>query len=152
MKGVFGIASAAALMEKLESEYSHFVGRPHDSNVAYNFFVTAWHLLEWKYPDPGGKTTRESLRNHSPLLQVCEHIAVGAKHFEPTSAKHQSVSASERSGVWAEGTWKKGVWKEGAWASWLTITLEGAAESAYGKKIKAHEFARHVMEYWRANL
>ncbi len=152
MKGVFGIGSSADLLKKLESEFADFLKEPHNAYVAYNFFVTAWHLLEWKYPDPGGKAIRNSIRDGTPLLQICEHLAVGAKHFEPSSPKHKSVSHSKLGGVWAEGVWAKGFWNDKFWATWLTITLEGDAKAQYGGHVKAHELASLIMDYWRANI
>ncbi|MEN6318626.1 MAG: hypothetical protein ABFD82_07720 [Syntrophaceae bacterium] len=92
------------------------------------------------------------MREQIPLLQICEHLAVGAKHFEPRSAYLNAVSDSKLSGVWAEGTWAPGTWKEGTWETWLTIALIGDAQKVYGDRIKVEELARHVMDYWRSAI
>jgi hypothetical protein len=59
MEGVFGLNSENELLKKLEWEYENLSKDYKNPFVAYNFFVTAWHLLEWKYPDPWGKKKRK---------------------------------------------------------------------------------------------
>jgi hypothetical protein len=152
MKGVFGLAAHTDLFKKLEWEFERLTGEPNSAYLAYNFFVTAWHLLEWKYPDPHGTATRKQIRDQTIELQICEHLAVGAKHFEPTNTKLKSVSGSKRSGVWAEGFWGRGFWAEGSWASSLVVILTGDAQQKYGDSIKAVDLARQVMDYWRAHV
>lgn len=151
MKGVFGLNSDADLFKKLEWEYERLIADPSNAYVAYNFFVTAWHLLEWKYPDPQG-ATRNRIRDAAPLLQICEHLAVGAKHFDRLHKRHTSVSHSARSGIWAPRLWAPGTWAKGAWAEWLEISLTGDARKEFGDRINAHDLARHVMDYWRKNI
>jgi hypothetical protein len=152
MKGILGLKNHHDLYKKLEREYERLKADPSDADVAYNFFVTAWHLLEWKHPDPKGKQIRAAIRNATPLLQVCEHLAVGAKHFTNLQAKHASVTDSRASGVWGRGFWAPGFWAKGLWAEWLEMSLSGDAEQAFGKIVKAHEFAAKVIDYWKANL
>jgi hypothetical protein len=154
MKGVFGLTSAADLLKKLEREYTGFVADPSNADAAYNFFVTAWHLLEWKYPDPNpgvANSTRKATRDAEPLLQVCEHLARGAAHFENRRATQEPVAATATAGVWAPGTWAPGTWSSGAAGEWLEITLTGQAHK-YGDTIAAHKLAEHVMDYWRAKI
>jgi hypothetical protein len=152
MRGVFGLTGHADLFKKLEWEFERLTGEPNNAYLAYNFFVTAWHLLEWKYPDPHGTAARKQIRDQTTELQICEHLAVGAKHFEPTSSKLKSVSESKRRGPWSEGVWAEGVWSEGVWASSLEISLTGGAQQKYGDSIKAIDLARHVTDYWRAHV
>lgn len=149
MKGVFGLNSHGDLFKKLEWEFDRLVADPSNAYVAYNFFVTAWHLLEWRYPDPNGKNARDNIRDKTPELQICEHLAVGAKHFEPTSAKHQSVLGSKQADIWG-GAWG-GSWGK-AWKNWLVVTLRGDAQKKYGDTIRVDALARHVMDYWRAAI
>jgi hypothetical protein len=150
MKGVFGLSNPTDLFNKLEWEFNQFVSEPDNAYLAYNFFVTGWHLLEWQHP--AGTPLHKQIRDQNLELQICEHLAVGAKHFEPTSPKHQSVSDSKRSGIWAEGLWAPGVWADGVWASSLVVTLSGDAEQKYGKRVKALDLAKLVMDYWRAHI
>lgn len=147
MKGIFDLNSHTDLFKKLEWEFDRLIADPSNAYLAYNFFVTAWHLLEWKYPDPGGKAQRDKIRDQTPLLQICEHLAVGAKHFNPTSKRHQSVSNAKRSDAWG-GAWGE-AWGS-SWSNWLVVELSGDAQKTYGDKIKVDALADHVMNYWRA--
>lgn len=150
MKGFFGLSSHTDLFKKLEWEFSQFLAEPNNPYFAYNFFVTGWHLLEWKHS--ANTSLCKQIRDQNLELQICEHLAVGAKHFEPTSSKHQSVSDSKRCGVWAENLWAPGVWAEGVWESSLVVTLSGDAERKYGKRVKAVDLAKLVMNYWRTHI
>jgi hypothetical protein len=144
MKGVFGLDSPKDLFEKLKWEYDLLEKKPNDAYLAYNYFVTAWHLLEWIYPDPDGRAERNKIRNSEPLLQICEHLAVGAKHFEPTSKKHTSVSSSGPVNPWGK-SWG------GSWgSSWegLQVSLSNELHEAYGEEIKVLELANHIFSYW----
>jgi hypothetical protein len=152
MKGVFGLGSHLELAKKLEWEFEQLIAKPNNAYHAYNFFVTAWHLVEWKYPDLADTSIRNKLREQTPLLQICEHLAVGAKHFEPRSAHLNAVSGSKKSGVWADGVWAANAWGEDVWETWLEITLTGEAQKMYGDRIRVDELARKVMDYWRASL
>lgn len=150
MKGVFGLSTHTNLFEKLEWEYHNLVQEPQNAYHAYNFFVTAWHLLEWKILED--HSARKEMRDKNPILQVCEHLAIGAKHFEPDNPKLESVNETKRNSVWGDGVWAEGAWKEGVWANWLTISLSGDAQKEFGNIVKAHEFARIVMEFWRNEI
>jgi len=150
MRGIFELETAADLYEKLKNDFSKFEKDKLDSAAAYNFFVTAWHLLEWVYP--GDDAKQKAVRDANIVLQICEHLAVGAKHFQPTSNKHKSVKNSELTGgAWAKGVWRKGVWGRGVWGEKLLISLEGSAAAVYGDSIHAFNLAKEAMEFWRKN-
>ena len=156
-EGFLDLRTHLDLFKKLEWEFKSLSANPKNSYLAYNFFVTAWHLLEWQFPDPDGKSVRKSLRDKSPILQICEHLAVGAKHFAPTSTKHQSVTGSKRrppsGGSWGD-TWGES-WGE-AWGrdpgGQLSVTLDGEAAAHYGPSISIPDLAEKVMDYWRSHF
>ena len=52
MAGVFDLRNPDDLLKKLEWDYKALMGDQGNSYLAFNFFVTAWHMLEWVYPDP----------------------------------------------------------------------------------------------------
>lgn len=89
MSGIFELETAKDLYLKLKRDFSAFEKDQLNSDLAFNFFVTAWHLLEWVYP--GDSAKQNQFRNSNVVLQICEHLAVGAKHFQPTSKKHKSI-------------------------------------------------------------
>lgn len=77
-------------------------------------------------------------------------MAVGAKHFKPTSKKHTSVNDSDISGgIWAKGFWADDVWEKGIWGEKLVISLEGDASKTFGCQINAIDLAKAVMAFWQ---
>jgi hypothetical protein len=149
VKGIFELRTAADLFKKLEADYEALSAAPTDSRVAYNFFVTAWHLLEWLYPVD--KSKREQIRDEHPVLQVCEHLAVGAKHFSPGNQRLKSVVNTGRAGHWPQGYWPAGYWPRGYWRDSLVVELAGGARDLFGPQIDVLPLAQEVMKFWRAN-
>lgn len=148
MAGIFELTTAKDLYEKLKRDFSSFESAPLDSDLAFNFFVTAWHLLEWAHPK--NSATQKQIRDSNIVLQICEHLAVGAKHFEPSSKKHKSVKSSAiTGGAWANDVWTKDSWKKGTWGEKLEVLLDGNAAQYYGDKIYAIDLAKEVMAFWK---
>ena len=148
MRGLFELRTAADMFEKLEAEYKALSAAPADSRAAYNFFVTAWHLLEWLYPD---QARLKSVRDTQAILQVCEHLAVGAKHFRPTATRLRSVTETGRAHYWAAGYWHPRYWARGYWRDSLVVELDGAARDAFGPQMDVLPLAREAMKFWRSN-
>ena len=121
MKGLFELKTADDLYAKLRVDYEQLKAAPSDSRNAFNFVVTGWHLLEWRFRK---KVERDAMRHRHPVLRVYEHLAVGAKHFQPTCDRHDSVLSSRLSGGWAPGAWTPGVWAKGVWGERLIIEFD----------------------------
>lgn len=147
MSGFFELRSWLDLHDKLEWEFKQLSATPDDTYIAYNFFVTAWHLLEWVHPDPIGTSNRSCLKDKEPLLQICEHLAVGAKHFEPTNKDLKSVASTGMQPGALGGAWG-GSWGS-SWGRHLTVVLQGEAQQKYGDSIAVEHLASLVMNYWR---
>jgi hypothetical protein len=147
--GLFDLLSPEDLYAKLEHDFTRVRANGSDVYAAFDFVITAWHLLEWRYPDPDGASTRSAMRNANPILELCEHLAVGGKHFAPTAKRHQSVSLTRRSSAWKRGFWAPGVWAPNTWKDDLVIELAGPAKVAFGDTMLFPDFANLVMEYWR---
>ena len=152
-QGIFELRDANDLLAKLERDFVAFSVVPWNSDLAFNFFVTGWSLLEWYYPHD--KPKRDTIRNGSIPLRVCHYIATGAKHFDPRNPIHESVTATGRRNALEEltgGKWAPGVWEDGVWESSLTISLSRAAEAQFGEpKIKAIQVAADVLDFWRSH-
>ncbi len=152
MKGVFGLVNGADLHRKLLWEHSSFLNRPTDPFAAYNFFVTAWHLLEWAFPGSDNASRRAALKKEHSILRVCEHLAVGAKHFEATRSTVNSVVSTRTAGVWSEGFWAPGVWAEGTWETWLEVSLQDDEAEQLGRSIKATDLATRAVDFWATQI
>ena len=150
MKGLFQLRSPHDLLDKMRSDLEKFKKSPTDPYSAFKFFVTAEHMKDWTFPGERNRTRREALEKAEPLLQVCSHVANGAKHFEVEAKHHRSVADTRRRGgywplgFWASGYWNRDYWSKGA----LIVELTGAARSQLGSRITAVELAERVFHLW----
>jgi hypothetical protein len=149
MKGIFELRTPNDLLLKLEADFKRVEADALDSFAAYDFFVTAWHLVEWKHPPSTDAAGRAALLARAPVLRVCEHLAVGAKHFEPDQSRHTSVADTESSSVWAQGVWAPGTWAPEVWAGDLVVRLDGAARAVLGDQLTVRELAQIVIDVWK---
>jgi len=79
-KGIFALRTAMDLFGKLERDLQRVKDNPADSYAAFDFFVTAYHLKEWKLGKKPFKT--ELLQPDKSTWAVCSQLANGSKHFE----------------------------------------------------------------------
>jgi hypothetical protein len=80
-KGAFQLSRPIDLYDKLERELLKIHADPLDTDAAFNFFITAWHLLDWVLPGDDNKERRDQLRASTPILSVVSSLANGAKHL-----------------------------------------------------------------------
>jgi hypothetical protein len=151
MPGIFDLISADDLCAKLEHDFARVQKSPSDVYAAFDFVITGWHLLEWRYPGDDEQSRRTALRDENPVIELCEHLAVQGKHYEPTSKRHRTVRLSRRDSMWKRGFWAPSVWAENSWKDELVIELSGSAEEAFGEKLSFLEFAELLMEFWRTS-
>jgi hypothetical protein len=150
MKGTFELKSPSDLLEKLRFDARELENDPTNTYLAFNFFVTAEHMKDWLYPGQSNKAIRERLEKTSILLQVCSHVANGAKHFQIEAKHHRSVVETAKAGgywganYWASNYWPRSYFAKGA----LTIVLQGDAEQQLGPSIGALELAQRIVEFW----
>ena len=149
MEGVFDLATFDDLCAKLRRDYERVRADPRDAYAAFDFVVTAWHLLEWKIP--GDKAQRDRVADGAPILRVCEHLAVGAKHFSPSNPKLQAVKDSGRDAAWRKGVWAPGTWGPGVWKDELFVNLDGPARMRLGDRLTILQIADQVIAFWEAN-
>ena len=108
--------------------------------------------MDWVYPGYSNKSKRISVRDSEVLLQVCSHLASGAKHFVAEAKHHDTVSGSVRK--------KPSNQMEGPFGgpfvikrniSGLYVNLEDKAAKGLGSTIKAVDLANIVLEYWQSH-
>jgi hypothetical protein len=150
MKGLFELKAPDDLFKKLQHDYEDFEKAPLDQYAAFNFFLTAEHIPDWLYPGKSNKKKRENTRKGKVLLQICSHLATGAKHFQPEAKQHQSVVSSARRG----GTFGANTFASGTFATRtfpknnLIVELKGDAEKLLGPRIRALELAMMILDFW----
>lgn len=150
MEGFGTLMSAKDLCGKLEHDFRLIEADPGSTYAAYNFFVTAEHMLDWLYPgDQGtsGAASRTAERESGLLLRVVSNIANGAKHFKPNPKRHDSVTHIDHS----DSPYGSGAYGAGPYGGGLIISLDGPAAANYGTTISALELARYVLDHWRAH-
>ena len=145
--GFADLRSPCDLLRKLEHDQGRMVSDPTDSYAAFDFFVTAEHMLDWRRPDPGDAPKRKAARENELLLQITSHIANGAKHFEARDPRHKSVTGIEREG-YADDYVNSGYVDE-----CIVIALSPAEAIAFGcTKIDAVVLGYRVLNSWQGEL
>ena len=145
MPGVFELRSPADLLAKLGRELERLRAAPNNVDHAFNFFVTAEHMLDWLYPGDEHKATRADLRKQEPLLQLVSHLASGAKHFYKLGPHHQSVATSGMFRRHPHFAMHRLIPDQ------LQVIAVGAAgEALGGSNISAMALAERVYAYWKA--
>ncbi len=148
-KGFFALQTPQDLLRKLQHDYQRLKDDPLNPYPAFDFFVTAEHMLGWVYPGYANRQQRTNLRNSNVLLQVCSHIANGSKHFELNDTRHKSVKdASVHQGAFQTGAFQNDAFD----VSELRIHLEGDAASQLGQYVGVLPLARKALDYWEAIL
>jgi hypothetical protein len=130
------------LVKKLEHDFERIRSTPQDQYAAFDFFVTAEHIVDWIYPTD--KKKREEQRA-LPLLGLISHIANGAKHFEATAKHHDFVTDVEKS-RYVEADYVE----EDYFDDPLLIHLSSKHQEYFGTScIEVITFAAKVLQYWR---
>lgn len=150
-QGFAGLRSIHDLYEKLAKDYQRVLDNKGDAYCAFDFFVTAHHMVDWLHPN--NRRHQREFEESEVLLQLCSHIANGAKHFTATAKKHQSVTSVENKNVANYGYQvEKGVIELGYVERCLYVELDGDAKSRYGKSMRAEVLAWEILEFWRQEL
>jgi hypothetical protein len=79
----FELENPHQLLEKLRSDLKRIHDNQLDSFAAFDFFVTAHHLLDWVSPDQeegDRKRWRDGVRKTAPLMKLTARLAEGSKH------------------------------------------------------------------------
>src|SRR5829696_3358027 len=71
MAGVFGSISAKDLLSKLGRDLDAVRRSLNDVDSAFNFFVTAEHMLDWLYPGSMKRKVREDARKGDVCCSSC---------------------------------------------------------------------------------
>ncbi len=144
MKGIFDLLEPIDLLKKLHYEFQLLKKEPDNAYIAFNFFVTAEHILDWLYPKGANKKKRKQERANSILLRICSHIA---NRKDP---HHQSVSGTIHvGGYWPREYFPKEYFPAGYFPeSNLIIRLDGEAKKQLGESITVIKLATMIIDFW----
>lgn len=144
-KGFAELRAPRDLVKKLQHDLERVLNSPQDQYAAFDFFVTAEHIVDWIHPDD--RKAREAIRTSSSLLRITSHLANGVKHFEAKASHHQSVADVEKS-RYVEA----GYVEDGYFADPLIIHLTAEEQSSFGQSnIEVADLAKQVYQYWYSN-
>ncbi|TAH12750.1 MAG: hypothetical protein EAZ11_04595 [Curvibacter sp.] len=135
------------LLLKLQHDMTRISNDSSDVYAAFDFFVTAEHLVDWLHPYPNSGNDQKALRNSNPLLKITSHLANGAKHFAATHNRHKSVASVENDG-YADDYFEDDYVEEP-----IVITLTDQEADTFGcRQIDAIALARQVLAYWQEKI
>lgn len=152
MSNFFLLTKPEDLREKLRRDLEKLKAAPTSIDAAYNFFVTAEHMLDWVYPGKAKKDDRTKARKDSILLEICSHLANGAKHFQVEDKRHKSVGATKQfyTGMFPPGMFPPSMFPPSAFGGSIKLIVElmGDAAIQLGPTIGVVELAERVMDFW----
>jgi len=152
MSGVFSLETPHELLAKLSHDLGLMAQKPNDPYRAYNFFITAEHMLDWVYPGKVNRIKRREVQAAEVLLQICSHVASGAKHFVAEAKHHSSVV---RTGLRRGNPFRSPLLQSpllhGGGIPGLYIALDGTARSLFGSSIRAIDLAERLFNFWRVH-
>lgn len=142
--GFFDLRDPQALFRKMRYDYGRMVADPLNVFPAWDFFVTANHLIDWIWPSAGSAQHRVE-RRWETIPRICEHLANGAKHFI-VNREHSAVTEIER----VSGAFDAGAFDSVAFETeQLVVTLDTKEAIEFGtQQITATDLARRVLLYW----
>lgn len=146
-QGFGELKSPADLLKKLKHDLERLKNSPHNQYAAFDFFVTAEHILDWIYPH--NRDDRKKHRSSLPLLRITSHIANGAKHFEAAKKHHISIVEIEKERYVEEGYVEEGYFEDPVL---VHLTSEEAKAIGAPMIINAEELASRVLQYWENHL
>lgn len=138
-------------MAKLAHDFERIRAAPDDSYAAFDFFVTAEHIVDWLIPDKPDhdqSVARKVKRASSELLKITSHLANGAKHFQALARQHDSVADL----TMAEGGFDARAFSLRAFSPaafemhGLNVHLED------GRILHVINLAEDVLRYWQKEL
>lgn len=138
----YNLATPEDLFRKLEYDYQQLQVADRDTfeYFAFNFFITAYHMLDWIFPGNKNKDKRKSEENCHVILQICSHIANGVKHFILDNLNLHSVTYTDYVDVPPQ--------MEANEPNDFYIKLDGEAARLFGNRVKCIDIARKVIEFW----
>lgn len=147
-QGLATLQTPRDLLKKLRHDFARLRQDPTDAYAAFDFFAAAAHMPEWVYPEgsEAWKQKRKAVRElGGHLLEVCSHVANGAKHFVATHPKHKSV----RNIVEHRGAFQLGAFDPECFdTDRLVIELAGDAAADFGRSLGVLQCARRILAFW----
>jgi hypothetical protein len=155
---IFQMKTGQQLFKKLLKDHQRLQQSPTDSELWFNFIVTADHLPEWHLDADEDKA--KALRNSCSLLRICHHLSRNAKHFIARHPKPKDgmvtlspVSSTTESRVDQVCLTDCSKPRRTAGSPEFYLELSPAEVAELGtKEISGLDFAALLVGYWRARI
>lgn len=150
-KGFAPLQQPSDLVAKLIHDLGRIKAAPDDPYAAFDFFVTAEHIIDWMFPDSPGidqTAVRKAMRASSDLLKITSHLASGAKHFQALAKQHDSVAdIKQQSGGFDPRAFSPRAFSPAAFKSHgLNVHMES------GRIVHVLPLAEDVLGYWQTEF
>lgn len=150
-KGFINLNTELDLYKKLLWEHEQLLKEPWNTYVAFNFFVTGYHLADWMFK---GETRSDEYKNFikdNIELFITSQIANGAKHF---LLKNKEYDDDRRgvSGIKKESYAEEGYVEEGYVMDELIIHLDNEAKAKFGNSIEVSDLANRLVEFYKNKI
>lgn len=145
-KGFISLKTVSDYWNKVLFDYNLLKQNPLNVYLAFNFFVTSYHLVDWVFEGKTSKGCSErKLFEESSLVRINYHICNGAKHFEPKkNNKNNSVKEIEDTG-YADNDYCSEKYFEND----ILIYLEEEFVSEFGNSIEIIDLADKIVSFWK---
>jgi hypothetical protein len=146
MKDVFGLQSPEDLFRKLRSDLDDLRENRTSAYAAFNFFVTAEHMVDWLYPDDGAR--RKEVRDSSlaGVLSSSQRSEALSGHSSASSVRGEHRPNGGLLGRELLGAVLGGYWGHGG----LFVELQGDAAKELGPRISSVVLAERVLAFWKS--
>lgn len=140
--GLASLQSAKDLWHKLEYDYQLIQEDSSNVYLFFNFFITAYHLVDWVYD---GKDKR--MLEEIPEINVAMHIANGSKHLFLDNPKNDSIKSTQQESYYTDGYYKSDYYE-----TIICINFDDKHRTKFGESMPIKLFAERVMECWKGEL
>lgn len=149
-KGAEGLQTPQDLLRKLRHDFARVQQDERNVYAAFDFFVTAHHMLDWLHP--GDDAARRAELKSSQLLMACAHLANGAKHFS-LQPHHKAVADVHIAGLRSFGArhFAAATFRSVFHTPRLVVEFDGDAAIEMGSWLPLRTFAEKVLQHWEAD-
>jgi hypothetical protein len=146
-KGFFDLQTPQDLLQKLRRDFGRLKESPVDSYAAFDFFVTAYHMLEWRYRDRNkpDERTQTYKKKENWFLPVCRQLANGAKHFQASGGSVKDTNVHD-------GAFDEAFDSHAFDVSELRVELDWEAAREFGPSIGVLKLAEKVLHFWEEHV
>lgn len=147
-KGFIELNTVNDYWKKLQHDYLLLSNNCEDVYLAFNFFVTAYHLIDWIFEGERSRENEErKVFETNSLMKICFHICNGAKHFNPLDKRNDSVKKIEKD-KYVDEDYCDVDYVE----SPIIIYLEDNLKEEFGSSISITDLSNKIMIFWKVEL